>query len=200
MGIKLSRIDKALHMIDRKGFGLEIGPSLNPVAPKKAGFNVEILDHATAEELRMKYQHLPARIDNIDAVDYVWKGEPLDELIGAQGRYDYIIASHVIEHVPDLVSFFSQCTTLLKPDGVLSLVIPDKRYCFDYFRWPSSTGDLLQAFTEKRIRHNPGTVFDHVSNRVKMGGRRLGLQKQKLRNFPLYIAWRKRSNYGSTRK
>jgi hypothetical protein len=168
MEIKLSRIDKALYMIDRKGFGLEIGPSLNPILPKKAGFDVETLDHATAEELRTKYQYDPARIDNIEAVDYVWHGEPLDELIGAESKYDFIIASHVIEHVPDLVSFLSQCAVLLKPDGVLSLIIPDKRYCFDYLRWPSSTGDVLQAFTEKRTRHKPGTVFDHFANAVTM--------------------------------
>jgi len=156
-------------MVDRKGIGLEIGPSHNPVAPKKAGFNVEILDHATAEELREKYKNHPVNIENIEAVDYVWCGEPISELIGKQNYYDYIIASHVIEHITDMASFLAQCESMLKPNGVLSLIVPDKRYCFDYFRWPSSTGDVLQAFTEKRSRHSPGTVFDHFSNCVKMG-------------------------------
>jgi len=32
---RLNRIDKALHKIDRTGLGLEIGPSRNPIAPKK---------------------------------------------------------------------------------------------------------------------------------------------------------------------
>lgn len=165
----MDRIEKALHMINRKGFGLEIGPSHNPVASKKSGFNVEVLDHATAEELREKYRQHPVNIENIEAVDYVWRGEPLNELIGKQGAYDYIIASHVIEHITDFASFLVQCESLLKPNGVLSLIVPDKRYCFDYLRWPSSTGDVLQAYTEKRSRHSPGTVFDHFSNCVKMG-------------------------------
>ena len=52
----LQREDKVFHILDRKGFGLEIGPSHNPIAPKKNGFNVHILDHASATELREKYK------------------------------------------------------------------------------------------------------------------------------------------------
>lgn len=34
-------------MVDRKGLGLEIGPSHNPLAPKRQGFSVSILDSVT---------------------------------------------------------------------------------------------------------------------------------------------------------
>jgi predicted SAM-dependent methyltransferase len=166
----LDRKAKTLFAIDRRGHGLEIGPSFNPLAPKSAGFDVEVLDHATAPELRDKYRGYPnVDVTRIEEVDHVWRGEALDELLGV-GRYDWIIASHVIEHLPDLVSFLRQSTRLLRPGGVLSLVVPDKRYCFDYFRWPSTTGDLLQAFAEERRRHPPGVVFDHVAHIVKRGG------------------------------
>lgn len=165
----LSRADKALAGIDRSGLGLEIGPSHNPIAPKKAGFAVRILDHAGREELIAKYRDHGVNLENIEEVDYVWQGEPLSELVGGE-RYDWIIASHVIEHTPDLVDFLQQCEKLLKPEGVLSLVIPDKRYCFDYFRWPSSTGDVLQAYVEKRRRHTPGAVFDHFSMASALNG------------------------------
>lgn len=167
---RMDRAEKALHLIDRNGLGLEIGPSHNPLAPKRAGFRVEILDHAGAGELREKYRSHGVNIDNIEEVDYVWRGEPLDQLIGKPGAYDYIIASHVIEHTPDLIAFLQQCEKLLKPAGVLSLVIPDKRYCFDYLRWPSSTGDVLQAHYENRRAHAPGVVFDHFSTACKLNG------------------------------
>ena len=165
----MDRVDKVLHLVDRQGFGLEIGPSHSPIAPKKAGFNVEILDHANADQLREKYRAHGVNIENIEEVDFVWQGEPLDELIGKPGAYDFIIASHVIEHAPDLISFLVQCEKLLKPSGVLSLAIPDKRYCFDYFRWPSSTGEVLQASIERRTRHAPGVVFDYFSSAAKLG-------------------------------
>jgi predicted SAM-dependent methyltransferase len=161
----LDRRDKALFALDRRGRGLEIGPSFNPMARKSDGFDVEIVDHATADELRAKYRDANCDLSQIEAVDYIWRGEPLDELVG-QKRYDWVIASHVVEHIPDLVSFLQQCARMLAPGGVLSLVVPDKRYCFDYFRAPTSTGDLLQAFVEKRRRHGAGVVFDQFAQSV----------------------------------
>jgi predicted SAM-dependent methyltransferase len=165
----VDRVAKTMHALKKDGLGLEIGPSHNPMAPKKAGYNVHVLDHATAEELRIKYTGHPVNLDNIEEVDFVWRGEPLSELIGREHCYDWIVASHVIEHVTDFVGFLRQCEKLLAPGGVISLVVPDKRYCFDYYRWPSNTGDALQAYTDNRVRHAPGTVFDHFSNASKMG-------------------------------
>lgn len=166
----MDRRAKILKLCRKDGKGLEIGPSYNPVAPRRDGWDVEIVDHATTEELRRKYAAAGVDVSRIEAVDHVWRGEPLQELIGGGPRYDWIVASHVVEHVPDLVSTFRSCSALLKPGGVLSLAIPDKRYCFDYFRWPSSTGDVLQAWFEKRRLHAPGTVFDHFSLASHKGG------------------------------
>lgn len=167
---QLNRIDKALIMVDRKGLGLEIGPSHNPLTPKKEGFNVHILDHASAEELREKYKGHGVNLGNIEEVDFVWHGEPLHELVGREQCYDWIIASHVIEHTPDLITFLVECERLLKSDGVLSLIIPDKRYCFDYYNAPTSTGELLDAFEQKRKRPSPGKVFDHFVGATTRNG------------------------------
>lgn len=167
---RMSREDKVFDLLDKTGQGLEIGPCHNPIAPKKQGFNVHILDHASATELREKYRGHGVNLDNIEEVDFVWRGEPLQELIGETNCYDWIIASHVIEHVPDFISFLQHCEALLKPDGVLSLVIPDKRYCFDYFSSSSLTGNVLDAYAEKRARPSPGQIFDHFANASKRNG------------------------------
>ena len=106
----ISRFDKVFSQLDRKGMGLEIGPSHNPIAPKKKGFNVQILDHASAQDLKKKYaghEVYGVNLDNIEEVDYIWSGESFDKLIGKKEHFDWIIASHVIEHVPDMVSFLN---------------------------------------------------------------------------------------------
>jgi hypothetical protein len=66
-----SREEKVFHLLDKTGLGLEIGPSHNPIAPKKKGFNVHILDHASAAELRNKYQGHEVNLDSIEEVDFV---------------------------------------------------------------------------------------------------------------------------------
>jgi SAM-dependent methyltransferase len=158
------RETSVFHLIDKQGLGLEIGPSHNPLAPKKKGYNVHILDHASADELRAKYQDHGLNLENIEEVDFVWNGESIVELIGDTQCYDWIIASHVVEHIPDLISFLQQCQQLLKPNGFISLVVPDKRYCFDYFQPFSTTGVLLDAHQERRKRPSPGQVFDQFAN------------------------------------
>ena len=169
----LTRFEKVMSGINAKGRGLEIGPSYNPIVLKSAGFDVEILDHATSAELRKKYRELGVpedKINNIEDVDYLWSGEELDKLTGKSDYYDYIIASHVVEHTPDLIAFLSQCEKMLKSGGVLSLVVPDKRYCFDCLRPLSTTGDIMQSHYDKRIRHTPGAIFDHYSSIVFRNG------------------------------
>jgi hypothetical protein len=164
-----ARIEKILSAVDKGRQGLEIGPSFNPAAPRRAGFKVHTLDHMDREGLRKKYTGHGVNIDAIEDVDFVWRGERLVELIGQTGCYGWIIASHVIEHVPDLVTFLQQCEALLAPDGVLSLAVPDKRYCFDHFQPISTTGEVLDAYRERRTRPTPGQVFNSISTEVSLG-------------------------------
>ena len=62
--------------------GLEIGPSHAPLAPKKAGFNVQIIDHMTKKQLIEAYKAHKGNIDNIEEVDFVWSGQSYAELPG----------------------------------------------------------------------------------------------------------------------
>ena len=167
-----SRNEKIFFGLNKEGLGLEIGPSHNPVAPKKQGFNVHILDHLSADDLRKKYEgheKYGVKLENIEEVDFVWSGQRYCELVGHIDYYDWIIASHVIEHVPDFIGYLRQCEELLSSEGCLSLVIPDKRYCFDYFSPRSSTGEILDAFYQKRVKPSPGQIFNQIANAVKCG-------------------------------
>ncbi|MFO1517281.1 MAG: methyltransferase domain-containing protein [Lysobacterales bacterium] len=166
----MNRIEKLLHGLRRDGRGLEIGPSHNPVAPKRGGFRVETVDHLDRDGLIAKYRGHGVDLDRIEPVDHVWQGQALTDIIRDHGQYDWIIASHVIEHVPDLVGFVNQCATLLAPEGVLSLAVPDLRNSFDCMRWPTTTGELLQAHVDRRKTHGPGKVFDYFTTVVSRDG------------------------------
>jgi SAM-dependent methyltransferase len=160
----MNRNELLLSLLDVSGIGLEIGPGFNPLVPKSSGRCIETVDHASAAELRERYRNAAnVDISRIEEVDYVSDGRPLGELINKPGHYDYIIASHVIEHTPDMLGFLKDCQALLKEDGVLVLAVPDKRRCFDVFQPLTSTGMVLQAHLERRTRHTPGQIFDYIA-------------------------------------
>ena len=85
------------------------------------------------------------------------------------GTFDALIASHVIEHTPDLLGFLDAASTLVSPNGIVILVVPDKRYCFDYFRPLTTTGEVLYAHSAQRSRHTRRIGFDHVAYAVRNG-------------------------------
>ena len=188
----MDRIAAIRAMFDTSGRGLEIGPSYNPIMPKAAGFDVEVLDHASTEEIRAKYRDEPnVDANRIEPIDHVWDGRPLPEVVGGAGVYDYVVASHVIEHTPDMLGFLEQCGTLLKDTGRLVLAVPDKRRCFDLFRPLTSTGMVLQAHLDRRRVHSPATAFDHVANMAALdgtGGWAEGAQGEVTLNHPLHFA------------
>jgi len=157
--------------VDVAGLGLEIGPQANGIVPKREGFNCRIADWASGQVLRNAYKTTPG-IDEtlIEDVDYVTGGQPLCEVIEDRGTFDYIIASHVIEHIPDPVRFLNDCQKILKASGPLVLAIPDKRYIFDVLRPVSSLGDIMQAHIEKRVKHPAGKQLDLYALGACRGG------------------------------
>ncbi len=168
---RMSRKDKLLHHVRKSGVGIEIGPSFRPTAAKKDGFQVHVMDHANREQLIEKYKALDIPVDDIEEVDFVWHGEPYAELAGKTKFYDWIIASHLIEHTPDLIGFLADCESILNDEGVLSLAIPDKRYCFDHFRPLTGIAKVIDAHFPQRTSHTLGTAIEQNLYAVSKNGR-----------------------------
>ena len=127
--------------------GLEIGPLRSPRVRKDEG-PVRYVDHASTAELKQKYGTDPGvrdRLDEIVDVDYVIGEGTIADAVGDDGPFDYVIASHVIEHIPDPIGWMGDVARVLRPGGILSLVIPDKRYCFDVNRSLTEVSDLVDA-------------------------------------------------------
>jgi SAM-dependent methyltransferase len=170
----LSRNDKILTHLTCDMKIVEIGPSYGPIVRRSQGWNVFSLDHLDAEGLRKKYAYDP-NVDPamIEEVDFIWHDGPLDSAItdNHRGTFDGVITSHVIEHFPDLLGFFLAAGRMLKPHGILSLAVPDKRFCFDYFQSVSLTADVLEAHSKRRNRHSRKTAFNATAYTVKSADR-----------------------------
>lgn len=151
--------------------GLEIGPSLNPIVPKTSGARVRSVDHTDAATLRAKYaDHGGVDVTKIEEVDFVWAGGRLRDAVGASAAFDYVVASHVLEHLPNPIAFLQDCAALLRPGGRLALALPDHRFCFDHARPLTTFGAWVDAYDADRQLHTPGTVVDHLLHAVARNG------------------------------
>ena len=166
------RSKRLLSPCDLSRLGLEIGASFHPIAPKAKGYKVETLDHLSQEELKAKYAEAPgADLDRIEAVDHVWDGRPYAQLVGAEGRYGWIIAAHMIEHVPDLLGFLKDCHSILEPGGVLALAVPDRRFTFDARRPESAIGQVVDAHLRRDSQPSAGNLIELHLRSVRKGKR-----------------------------
>ena len=169
----MNRNDKILGALDRSMRVLEIGPLSTPIAPKSEGWRTIVVDHTTRDALVEKYGSDPnVDTSRIEEVDVVWSDGPLHESVPRDwhGTFDACIASHALEHIPDPIGLLTSLERVLAPEGYVSLVIPDKRYCFDYYKPLSSVGELLEANARGASRHSRKARFDHEAYRVRADG------------------------------
>jgi SAM-dependent methyltransferase len=165
----MNRADWLLGRTNRNDPILEIGPSYRPIAPKSRGWRTHVVDHAPQGELRAKYLTMGVDVTAIEPVDSVWSGGKLHEAVPSDlaGSFVRIIASHVIEHLPDLIGFFDSAARLIAPGGTMALAVPDRRHCFDFFKPVTLTGDVIEAHTHGRTRHSRLTVWNQAAYSVE---------------------------------
>ena len=144
--------------------GLELGPLTNPVVCRSDG-DIRYLDHVDTEALRSRYaSHDGFDIDAIVPIDYAIGDGSVRSAVGDDAPFDYVIASHVIEHVPDLIGWLDDIRSVLADDGVLSLAVPDHRRCFDVLRLPTVAAEVVEAHLCHATVPSPRQVFDHYSS------------------------------------
>jgi predicted SAM-dependent methyltransferase len=162
-GASLEQVRKTvlLNGIDlRTERGIEFGPLDCPLVTKDDG-RILYIDYTTADVLRARHAHRPGKDPAaIVDVDRVWN-DALPRVLRDDSPLDYALASHVIEHVPNLVGWLSEVAQVLRPGGRLCLAVPDKRYTFDHQRTPSRLAEAMSAYVQKLRRPSPQQVFDH---------------------------------------
>lgn len=164
------RRDSVFATADRAGRLLEIGAAHNGILPKREGFNTKIVDYLDRDGLVHKYSTFEQySADDIEEVDFVLSsGAALTDVIHEQ--FDLVLASHVLEHTTCLITFLNDATRLLADGGVLALVVPDHRYCFDRFRERSALGRVIDTQQNPPKVHTVGTLTEFSLNAVRHRG------------------------------
>lgn len=141
---------------------LEIGPLCSPCMVGKRR-NVFAVDYFSKEELKNNYKNDP----NVDKskicnVDYVIKDKLKYSEVITDKKFDVCFSSHNIEHVPCLITFLNNVSSVLKPNSYFFLCIPDYRYCFDHFRKPSNIFEVLNSYYNNQDKPS---ALSHLENK-----------------------------------
>jgi hypothetical protein len=135
------------------------------------------MDHCDTESLKTKYskdENVAHLVDKIQDIDFVCDGSPIEILIPDNLRFDYVYSSHVLEHQVDFVGHFRSLEKILSLDGKVVLVIPDHRACFDRFRFPTVTSDVIAVHERNQSIHQGKQVYEAFAQSINLNpGRRI---------------------------
>lgn len=141
----------ARHLV---GNGLELGPGHVPFPITYPGTQVRYVDRWQPDENHILFPELgdaapflvPDVISNFDT-DGLQAVDDTSE--------DFVIASHVFEHVANPLALLEDVHRVLRPGGVLLLLLPDRRRTFDRYRPATTLVHLLDEY---------GRGADHVDD------------------------------------
>jgi SAM-dependent methyltransferase len=79
----------------------------------------------------------------------------------ADESYDFVLASHMLEHTANPLATLAEWRRVLKPGGGLVLVLPHRDGTFDHRRSVTTLGHLLRDM-ERNVAEDDSTHFEEV--------------------------------------
>jgi predicted SAM-dependent methyltransferase len=77
--------------------------------------------------------------------------------------FDFVLASHVLEHLANPLKAINRWRRLLKNGGFMVIVVPDKRFTFDHKRNVTTINHILEDY-ENNVNENDTTHLYEVIN------------------------------------
>ena len=127
-----------------RGRGIELGPGENPFVLHYPGAESRSVDRWDAEDNRRLFREVKP-----DAFSdpHLRADLNVERLSGfADASLDFVIASHVLEHLVEPLGQLEDIHRVLVPGGVLLLLLPDRRRTFDRTRRPTSLEHLVAEY------------------------------------------------------
>lgn len=137
--------------------GIEIGARDAPLVLQSHG-PVRYADYADTTTLRASLPDASIDPAALVEVDFVTHGGRLAPLL--EKPVDYLVASHVLEHVPDLIGWLQDAWECLAANGTLGLAVPDKRFTFDRYRSESTIAEAVEAWLDGFVRPSLRQIYD----------------------------------------
>jgi SAM-dependent methyltransferase len=143
------------------GAGLELGPGHHPLPMLFPDTSVRYVDRWEPERNRELFPELAAgstfpKPDVIANLDVDRLSAVADE------SQDFVVASHVLEHLADPLSQIEDMHRVLKRGGVALIFLPDRRYTFDRDRAPTQLEHLIADRRDRVTVVSDEHLEDHL--------------------------------------
>jgi predicted SAM-dependent methyltransferase len=168
------------HLI---GTGLELGALHHPYAVPLPAIETRYVDRWTPDEARALFPEL-GEVD-FTAADHI-ADLNVDRLSMIEDEsQDFVVASHVLEHVANPLALLVDMHRVLRPGGTVLIMLPDRRRTSD-FRRPATTVEHLVAEYEHDVR---AVDADHLEEYARNVNHYEG-QGEELREYLAHLAQR----------
>jgi len=101
--------------------------------------------------------------------------------------YDFVLSSHMLEHSANPILALSEWSRVLKDDGILVLLLPDRKHTFDHRRPVTTMEHLIADFNagmaEDDLTHLPEILALHDLKRDPEAGDIEAFKERSMRNF-----------------
>jgi SAM-dependent methyltransferase len=118
---------------------------------------------------------------------YQYIGEASDLKDIENEKYDFLLASHCLEHCANPLKTIQEWLRVIRPGGCLLLILPDKRYTFDHKRPVTPFAHLLDDYNnnadEKDLTHVNEILELHDLAMDKAAGTTDQFRQRSLNNY-----------------
>jgi SAM-dependent methyltransferase len=150
------------------GEGIEIGPGHSPF-PVPAGVKVSYVDRWEPTENSSLFPELgdPQTFPKPDIPVNLDR----DRLSAVPDEsQDFVIASHIIEHLANPLAMLMEIHRVLRPGGFLILLLPDRHRTFDRERAPTPLAHLVDEYRRDIREVDDAHIVDFIIGCLKSTG------------------------------
>lgn len=146
-----------------KGTGVDLGPWHMPFETPNA--RTLLCDRYSVEEMRQVFSEFAIDSDVKLPDSDVVSNFDLDGLSVLEDQsQDFVIASHLLEHLSQPFLFLTEINRVLKDEGLLLIALPDKRYTFDKNRVSEPFSHYVAEMEKGWTIPDSGHVDDYIVN------------------------------------
>ncbi|MDX2303432.1 MAG: methyltransferase domain-containing protein [Microscillaceae bacterium] len=123
--------------------------------------------------------------NNQNGVQYI--SEATDLSLIPNSKYEFVISSNCLEHVANPLKAIEEWIRVIKEDGLVLIVVPNKKYCFDHNRPVTEFSHLLKDYqnniAENDLTHLEEILELHDLKMDKPAGSLEQFRERSLKNF-----------------